>query len=303
MNEARRARLWSLLGDLPDSRPISAELTDSRPADGYRVDSLRLDLNGIEPVPAYLLVPDNLTAPAPGIVFNHSHGGHYHYGREELFLETDYFLSPYGPLLAQLGYVVIAIDNWCFGERSHTGELDTFKKMLWHGQWLWGMMMWDSHRAVDYLASRPEVDPARLGTVGLSMGCTAAWWLAALDVRIKAACGLVCLTEYQALMAHHMLQAHGIYYFIPSLLKHFQTEDIIRLICPRAFLSCNGDQDAGTPPEGVERVKQIVARDYAQAGVPDALRILRYPVGHWETAEMRAEVVAWLARHLGGATA
>lgn len=300
MNEARRGKLWSLLGDLPEYRPIAAELLDTRQEDGYRVEHLRLDLNGVEPVPAYVVVPDGLTAPAPGIVFNHSHGGQYQVGKNELIDGNVYPLRAYAPVLARLGYVTIAIDAWCFGERSHTSEGDTFKTMLWHGQCLWGMMMWDSYRAVDYLSSRPEVDPSRIGTMGLSMGCTASWWLAALDVRIRACCGLVCLSDYQALLANRAVGGHGVYYFVPGLLKHFQTADIIRLICPRAFLSLNGDQDGGTPPEGVERIRAAVSDDWAAAGVPDRLRIRRYDVGHVETDEMHEEVVAWLGRHLRG---
>ncbi len=59
-----------------------------------------------------------------------------------------------------------------------------FKAMLWQGMVLWGMMVYDSYKAVDYLASRPEVDPSRIATLGMSMGSTMAWWLAALDPRI-----------------------------------------------------------------------------------------------------------------------
>ena len=56
--------------------------------------------------------------------------------------------------------------------------------MLWHGQVMWGMMVYDSIRAVDYLVSRDDVDPGRIATMGISMGSTMAWWAAALDTRI-----------------------------------------------------------------------------------------------------------------------
>ena len=54
---------------------------------------------------------------------------------------------PYAKALTDAGYVALCIDHWCFGERSHTTELDTFKAMLWQGQVLWGMMVYDSIRA------------------------------------------------------------------------------------------------------------------------------------------------------------
>jgi hypothetical protein len=299
MFESRRARLWSLLGDLPPESPITAETIEVQQHPGYRLEKLRLDLNGLEPVPAWLMVPDGLRGPAPAVVFNHSHGGHYDRGKDEFVLGQDYLADPpYCQALAAEGYVALAIDAWCFGERAGRSELDTFKRMLWRGQVLWGMMCFDSYRALDYLAARPEVDAGRIGTLGLSMGCTAAWWLAALDERIKACCGLVCLTDYEALLAHGREACHGIYYYVPGLLKEFGTDDIVRLICPRAFLSINGDRDDGTPPEGVDRVRAAVEPDWARAGAAERLSILRHDVDHRETPEMRRLVLDWLRRHL-----
>ena len=72
--------------------------------------------------------------------------------------------------------------------------------MLWRGRVMWGMMVYDSLRALDYLASRRDVDRSRLGTLGLSMGSTMAWWVAALDERVKACVDICCLTDYEALM-------------------------------------------------------------------------------------------------------
>lgn len=295
MDDPRRALLWSLLGDLPADPPLAAETVQVRQCDGYRVETLRLELNGLEPVPAHLVIPDGLTAPAPGLIYNHSHGGYYAVGKDELLHGQSYLAGPYAPDLARAGYVTLAIDAWCFGQRNHRSESDTFKRTLWRGQVLWGLMMYDSHRALDYLVGRPEVDSTRLGTLGLSMGCTASWWLAALDPRVRVCAGLVCLTDFTSLLAHNAEACHGLYYFVPGLLKHFETADIVRLICPRAFLSINGDLDAGTPPEGVERVRAAVTPDWERAGATDRLRIEQLPIGHLETPAMRQDVLAWLA--------
>ncbi len=103
-----------------------------------------------------------------------------------------------------------------FGERSHATEADTFKAMLWQGQVLWGMMVYDSLRALDFLTARPDVDPQRVGTLGMSMGSTMAWWLAALDTRLKVTVDINCLTDFQALLAENGLSRHGLYYFVPD---------------------------------------------------------------------------------------
>jgi hypothetical protein len=105
------------------------------------------------------------------------HAGQYDLGKEQLLRGTS--VQPaYAPVCAEKGLVTLAIDCWCFGERKREevgrqGEEDTFKLMLWRGQVLWGMMMFDELRALSYLASRPEVDPARVGAFGMSMGARA----------------------------------------------------------------------------------------------------------------------------------
>jgi cephalosporin-C deacetylase-like acetyl esterase len=110
----------------------------------------------------------------------------------------------------------LCIDTWIFGERPTRIELDAFKETLWKGQVLWGMMVYDSLRALDYLVARPEVDPSRVATVGLSMGSTMVWWTAALDERIKVCVDICCLTDYQALIETKGLHGHGVYYYVPA---------------------------------------------------------------------------------------
>ena len=151
--EDRRRELYALLGDLPDrQRPIGGKKRDEEERDGYVLETWDLDLNGIETVPAYLARPRGLTGRAPAVLFNHSHGGGYTIGKNE-FIEGRSYLQPvpYAKVLTDLGYIGLSIDHWVFGERSHTTELDMFKGMLWQGQVLWGMMVYDSLRAMDWL--------------------------------------------------------------------------------------------------------------------------------------------------------
>ncbi|HET8629795.1 MAG TPA: alpha/beta hydrolase family protein, partial [Thermomicrobiales bacterium] len=177
-------------------------------------------------------------------------------------------------------------------------ESELFKEMLWRGQVLWGLMVYDSLRAIDYLATRADVDLGRLATLGLSMGSTMAWWVAALDERVAVCVDLCCLTDFQALLETRGLDGHGIYYYVPGLLKHFGTADINALIAPRPHLSLAGNFDRLTPPAGLERIDQALRRVYADLGSPDAWQLLRYDCGHFETAAMRAAVLAFLTRWL-----
>ena len=296
----RRAELYALLGQLPDrKRPIGGKKRSEEERDGYVLETWDLDLNGLEPVPTYVARPAVLSGRVPAVVFNHSHGGGYKIGRQE-FVDGRSYLQPvpYAKVLTDLGFVGVCIDHWVFGERSHTSEADTFKRMLWQGQVLWGMMVYDSLRAVDFLVGRHDVDPQRVGTLGMSMGSTMAWWLAALDERIKVTVDICCLTDFQTLVAKKGLSLHGVYYYVPSLLKHFTTAQINALIAPRAHLGLAGLQDKLTPVEGLDIINRELQQVYAAAGHPERWKLLRYDVAHQETAEGRQEVIAFLQRFL-----
>jgi dienelactone hydrolase len=296
----RRRELYALLGRLPErDRPIKAEKLSEGDRDTYILESWRLDLNGLEPVPAIVARPRNGTGKMPAVLFNHSHGGGYTIGKKE-FIEGRSYLQPepYAKTLTDLGYVGLAIDAWVFGERSHATEEDTFKKMLWEGRVLWGMMVYDSLRALDWLVTRPDVDPARIATLGMSMGSTAAWWVAALDERIKVTVDINCLTDFQALIDHHGLKLHGLYYYVPDLLNHFTTPQINALIAPRAHLGLAGLRDALTPVDGLDRIDRDLQQVYASTGHADRWQLLRYDVEHQETAEGRQAIIAFLKRWL-----
>ena len=296
----RRAELYGLLGALPDrKRAISGRKHAEEERNGYVLESWDLDLNGIETVPAYLARPRSMSGRAPAVLFNHSHGGGYTIGKKE-FVEGRSYLQPvpYAKVLTDLGYVALCIDAWIFGARSHTSESDMFKAMLWRGQVLWGMMVYDSLRALDFLIERPNVDARRIGTLGMSMGSTMAWWLAALDSRIKVTVDINCLTDFHTLLAKKALSLHGLYYFVPGLLNRFTTAQINALIAPRAHLGLAGLQDKLTPVEGLDIIDRELQQVYAQAGHPERWKLLRYDVAHVETPEGRQEIIAFLKRFM-----
>lgn len=298
--QARRAELRQLLGDLPDViSPPTATKLDEAVRDDYVLETLVLDLNGLETVPAYFSRPRHATGRAPAVLYNHYHNYDYESGKRELINGASLMQQPpYAVALARQGYAALCIDAWAFGERRGRTESEIFKQMLWQGQVLWGMMVFDSLRAVDYLTARDDVDSGRLATLGMSMGSSMAQWVAALDERVHVCVDLCCLTDYQALIDTQNLDGHGLYYYVPHLLKHFSSAEINALIAPRPHLGLAGNFDRLTPKVGLDRIDAHLRQVYTERGVPQAWQLQRYNVGHLETAAMRATVLAFLARWL-----
>lgn len=303
----RRKELYGLLGRLPDRElPVSCRIVSTETHSDYILEKLVLSLPPSrtagffsEPVPAYFTRPLTGTGPFPAVLFSHSHGGMYHMGKDELLNSCDYMYKPgYGTELARHGIAALAIDHWCFGERSGRSETATFKDMLWVDEVMWGHMVYDSLKALDYLCTRPDVDTARIGCLGMSMGSTMSWWVAALDERIKVCIDICCLTDYDELIREKGLDLHGIYYYVPGLRRHFSSAQINGLIAPRFHLSTIGLYDNLTPEKGVDRIEQELKEIYETYGALNALSVLRYPTGHRETAAMRADILHFLTAWL-----
>lgn len=305
-----RAKLTELLGDLPPRPPVSAvEIVGKEDKGSYTLETIQFDNDAGEIVKGFLFVPKSATAQskAPAILYCHWHGGQYDIGKGELLGTNAVPVAP-GAALAEAGYVVLGIDAPCFGERNgqgpdgpqqkgSAGEMSASKFHLWAGRTLWGMMIRDDLTALDYLCSRPEVDPQRIGVTGISMGSTRSWWVMAMDERPRAAVCVGCMTRYEELIRAGMLKAHGIYYFVPGMLKHFDTEAVIALAAPRPMLFMTGDQDGGSPVDGVRHLGDIVGKVYDLDGSKEHFENVIYPgVGHVYLPEMWAKTLAWMDR-------
>jgi dienelactone hydrolase len=271
------------------------------------VEKFEFDNGAGSVVPGYLLLSAKPEGKLPAVLYCHWHGGEYAIGKEELFQAKHTPEEP-GPALARRGFAVLGIDACCFGERNGqgpggtaekdgAGEMTASKFNLWIGRTLWGMILRDDLMALDYLASRPEVDAGRIGVTGISMGATRSWWLMALDERLQVGSAVACLTRYQDLIRHEALRAHGIYYFVPNLLKYFDTEAVIALIAPRPVLFMTGDQDAGSPPDGIRKIDAAVRPVYELYGRSADFSNHIYPgLGHVYTREMWDKTLQWLDR-------
>ena len=298
--EMQRKALYQLLGKLPDRQnPLTVKVFSKEETDELVIEKLVLDINGLERVPAYFTKPRHSNGRIPVVLFNHSHFGQYKVGKEEYLQgRKEMQKPPYALALARAGYAGLCLDSWAFGERSGRTEIDIFKEMLWKGQVMWGMMVYDNLRALDYLVSREDVDPQRMGTMGMSMGSTMSWWLAALDQRIKVCVDLNCLTDFHTLLDKKALNLHGIYYYVPDLLNHFTTSKINALISPRPHFSLAGLFDPLTPLEGLEKIDQEMKEVYLRDGALDAWQLRIYEVGHLESQSMRQDVMTFFKKWL-----
>lgn len=229
--------------------------------------------------------------------------------------------------LARAGYVVVVIDMFYWGERrmlltddprdwrerppSITAErIAAFNRRAGEGEQLvgrtiyaagftWpGVMFWDDVRTLDYLAGRPEVDPRRIGCVGLSVGGLRSAHLAALDDRIKAAVVVGWMTSFPAQLKRHVRNTIGHTKLVPGLYRHLDYPDVASLAMPAALLVINGSKDALFEPSGVRASFEKLAACYRKAGFPERLRTRLYETPHLFNLEMQAEAWAWFEKHL-----
>jgi dienelactone hydrolase len=301
-----RETLLRCLGEMPTRPdPKKVKVLSREDQGDYVLERFEFH-NGVDMVvPGILLLPKGRKGPAPAIIGLHGHGS-----SKESICTDPKSSQLIGPLLARKGYVVAAIDACFNGDRvgkGPAGKLDSkagqeaslFKLYLWQGRTLWGMMLREEQCLIDYLETRPEVDRQRIGATGMSMGCTRSWWLAAIDDRIQAIVGVACFTRYTELIAHGNLRRHGIYYFVPGVLQHFDTEAIHALIAPRPHLELSGDQDGGAPTDGVIALEKKLGAVYRLYGKEEHFRSVLYKnTGHEYLPEMKDEMARWFERHL-----
>jgi dienelactone hydrolase len=301
-----RETLLRCLGEMPARPdPKKVKVVSREDQGDYVLERFEFH-NGVDMVvPGILLLPKNRKGPAPAILGLHGHGS-----SKESICTDPKSSQLIGPLLAKKGYVVAAIDA-CFNggrvgegpagklEKAAGQEASLFKLYLWQGRTLWGMMVREEQCLLDYLETRPEVDKQRIGATGMSMGCTRSWWLAAIDDRVQAVVGVACFTRYTELIAHGNLRKHGIYYFVPGVLAHFDTEAIHALIAPRPHLELSGDQDGGAPADGVIALEKKLGAVYRLYGKGEHFRSVLYKdTGHEYLPEMKDEMARWFERHL-----
>lgn len=311
--DLRASLLQCLGGPWPEPGPLAAKQRRSFLMDGYRIESVSYRAPGGWPdepddeIPALLLVPDGVDAdrPAPAVAVWHQHNGEWHLGKSEPAGLAGDPAHHTGVALVNEGYVVLCPDALCFEERQDRdgrlggGDFERFEflRYLVNGRCLAWKNILDMRRAVDFLASRPEVIPDRIGCYGHSMGSTHSWLVGPFEPRLRAIVGNCCLPAYAAIHRKGLL--HCFPNFVPGWLRFGDTPDIAALAAPNALHLNLGELDEGSPiEEAREGIGRITAA-YASAGIPERFSHFIEPgVGHTLTPEMwdrtRAFFRAWL---------
>jgi dienelactone hydrolase len=289
-------------------------------------------------VPAYLLIPNGATKPCPAVLLLHDHGGFYVWGKEKVveqenehpvlreFKQQLYEGKSIATELVRRGYVVLTIDMFYWGERRMLldddppsfrdlrimtkQEIDAFNRRSQQSESLvarsllaagitWpGVMLWDDLRSLDYLAARPEVDPRRLASVGLSVGGYRSFVLAALDPRIKAAVDVGWMSSFGAHIRRHVVNSIGLTFHIVGLYRYLDLPDLAALMAPRWLFVINGSRDQLFPPEGVRAAFEKIAKCYGKAGVAERQRCRLYDAPHEFNVRMQSDAWEWLERVL-----
>jgi dienelactone hydrolase len=286
-------RLWNLLGvgDRPWQPHGPAEL-DARVAERATVDGLVRELvwlhtEGELHVPAYLFLPAEDEGPRPAVVVFPGHGT----------IDGAAGLEPSPQRanareLARCGFITLAVEPRGFGRLGAVSHLQLDAAARLVGRTWYGLVVGDGMRAIDYLRTRPGVDPDRIAAAGIGEGGGAAMYVAALDGRVRAAVVGGYLGKY-AIAA--LDEEHCPCNDIPGMLCHAEMGDVAALIAPRPVLFVNGREDPNANP-GTRESFAVARHVYQLLGVPRQARLLEPEgMGHYFDNQLAA---GWLRRWL-----
>lgn len=231
--------------------------------------------------------------------------------------------------LARRGYVVLVHDTFTFGSRrmrladlpgnirnnlvesnpEAEDEIQRYNqfagnhehiiaKSLFSAGMTWpGVFVFDDQRAVDYLASRPDVDATRIGCGGLSGGGLRTVMLTGADERIRCSCCVGMMTTWRDYLLNKCY-THTWMCYVPGLPRDLDYPEVLGLGAPNPVLVLNNRQDElFTMPE-MERADRILTEVYKKAGATDRYRASFYEGPHKFDREMQKEAFAWFDRWL-----
>lgn len=332
-----RPRVLDLLHYTPPRTRPRTQVLERVDCGSYMREKITFNTTPDIVVPAYVLIPKDGKARHPAVLLLHDHGAFFVWGKEKvidlgndppalkLFKEQYYGGRSLGNELVKRGYVVMAIDMFYWGERRmrqagdpvtwndpanmSVDEVRAFNQRastattlvgtgLFEAGTTWaGVMFTDDIRSLDYLASRPDVDPNRLGCCGLSVGGFRTAHLAGLDPRIKAAVCVGWMCSYPT-MLRRQLTSIGFWATVPGLQQHMDLPDVAAMAAPGGLMCIMGTKDPLFPVGGIQAAYDKLGAVYRKAGAAENFAGVLYDGPHEFNVAMQEKGFAWLDRFL-----
>ncbi len=303
--QARREQfhreLMEMLGldPMPERTPLKATVTGTIDHEQFTVEKLHFQSRPNLYVTANLYVPKGLEGRAPAVLYVCGHGrvkiDGVSYGSKAHY-------QHHATWFAKNGYVCLIIDTLQLGEIEgiHHGTY-RYDKWWWNnrGYTPAGVEAWNCIRAIDYLQSRPEVDPEQIGVTGRSGGGAYSWWIAAIDERIQAAVPVAGITDLTNHVVDGCVEGHCDCMYQVNTYR-WDYAKVAAMVAPRALMIGNTDNDAIFPKDGVERLYEATRRIYTLHGKPEHIALTMTAGGHSDTPELREAAFQWMNRHLTG---
>jgi dienelactone hydrolase len=277
--------LMKIVGPFPEKTPLNAKVTGTVKKEGYRIDKIIYESMPGFYVTACMFIPDGIKGKRPAIIEVHGHG--FSAFRNQGTMRQIYNL-------VRKGFIVFAIDPVGQGERiqywddqkkgsmlgaSPVSEHSYFgNQMLLSGVSPIRYFTWDGIRGVDYLVTRKEVDPDRIGIFGCSGGGTQTVFISAFDERIKAAVPGCYVTGFRRLLESIGPQdaEQNIFHGIMNGITH---ADLLELRAPRPLLISSTTRDYFSIQGAVETYQEV-KRAYKAFGMEDNAGQIIDDAGH-----------------------
>jgi dienelactone hydrolase len=297
---ALREDYFDMLGlkPLPERTPLKATVAGRLQRDGFTVENLHFQSRPGLYVTANLYLPRPAQRGCPAILYLCGHASQMK--RDGNKAAADH--QDHAIWFARHGYVTLVLDTLELGEIAavHRGTL-RHERWWWHsaGYTPAGVECWNAVRGVDYLVSRPEVDPDRIGATGISGGGAATFWVAAADDRVKAAVPVSGMGDLLFYAGEGGTGRHCDCMLLYNRARWNWTT-IAALVCPRPLFFVNSDNDVYFPMSANERVSNRLARFYALFGAGDQVQSQVSVGGHGYRTDIRRATFEFFNRHFKG---
>ena len=300
-----RDHFMTAIGGLPEERtPLNVQCTGSLDRGGFTIEKLIYESMPEFYVTAALYVPKGIVSPQPAVVFVHGHSdlGKSYPTYQAVCVD-----------LAANGFVVLAVDPPGQGERfqyfdSEKGERiiggctteHTYAGLQFTlgGASIGRHFVWDVMRGIDYLETRPEVDPTRIGLTGNSGGGTQSCLLMMSEPRFAASVPCTFVMTLESYMK--IGQAQDSEQIVPGCFANGPDhDDYITAMAPKPVLVGAAAYDY-FPIEGAIEAVDRAKRIYALYGAEDKVDIAIAPTRHAYSPRLREACVNWYKQHFRG---